>query len=139
MVFGIHAVGIEALEKGHVGVGRQATMRNSAAPLRTLAHRAMERHVALCDRATMGVNHRARFLEVRRAGEADDTWVRSSPTRTFEEHDQRDVLSLGRFGRCRRPIQASAARCVATSSTSGSRVSLHHWPTNVTMPISACV
>ncbi len=45
---------------------------------------------------------------------------------------------IGRLGKCRSPIQASAAMCVATSSTGGLRVSVHHWPTKVTIPISAC-
>ena len=48
------------------------------------------------------------------------------------------VLSVGRLGRCRRPIQASAPMCLATSSTLGLRTPVHHLPTKVTMPTSAC-
>ena len=47
-------------------------------------------------------------------------------------------IRAGRFGRRRSPIQASAAMWLATSSTAGLRMSVHHWPTYVTMPIRAC-
>jgi len=47
------------------------------------------------------------------------------------------TLRLGRLGKCRRPIHASALMCLATSSTDGLRTSCHHLPTNVTMPTRA--
>jgi hypothetical protein len=48
------------------------------------------------------------------------------------------AMSAGRFGRWRRPIHASAAMWLATFSTGSLRVSVHHWPTKVTIPTSAC-
>lgn len=48
------------------------------------------------------------------------------------------TLSAGRLGRWRRPIHARALMCRATSSTGGLRASVHHLPTKVTMPTSAC-
>src|SRR5262249_58789624 len=47
------------------------------------------------------------------------------------------LFKVGRFGRWRRPIQASAPMCLATSSTEGLRASVHHLPTKVTIPTSA--
>ena len=48
------------------------------------------------------------------------------------------VWNFGRVGKCRSPIHASPPMCLATSSTAGLRSSVHHLPTKVTMPTSAC-
>src|SRR5262249_49612552 len=49
------------------------------------------------------------------------------------------IASAGFRGRCRSPIQASAAMWLATMCTGGGfRVSVHHWPTKATIPTSAC-
>ena len=57
----------------------------------------------------------------------------TGPTRRY----RRLVVSEGRLGKWRSPIHASAAMWLATSSTGGLRTSVHHCPTNVTMPIRA--
>jgi hypothetical protein len=64
--------------------------------------------------------------------------IRGSAGRPVHERGGPCLTRVGRLGKCRSPIHASAAMCVATSSTGGLRDSVHHCPTNVTIPISAC-
>ena len=114
-------------------------------------------HAAGAQRAgdTIGTDPRRRFcLRGRRAHEARGYTRRPrARNRTRLHHDPitaRHASSrgsaffsfllprAGRFGRWRRPIQASAEMWFATSSTEGLRSSVHHWPTKVTIPMSAC-
>ncbi len=62
--------------------------------------------------------------------------ARRPPRDCARRYDRLD-LRAGRLGRCRSPIQASATTWLATSSRPGFRVSIHHCPTEVTMPMSA--
>src|SRR5437773_1993241 len=64
--------------------------------------------------------------------------VRVTPLRRRHERPPVVANNVGRLGRCRRPIHASAAMWAATASTGGGfRLSVHHCPTNATMPTSA--
>ena len=65
-----------------------------------------------------------------------------TPAPTRSEFDYHCSLGAafgvwGALGRWRRPIQASAPMCLATSSIGGLRSSVHHVPTKVTMPMRA--
>jgi hypothetical protein len=61
----------------------------------------------------------------------------SSTRRRERSGAQGRDFRAGRLGRWRRPIQARAPMCLATSSTGGLRAPVHHLPTKVTIPTRA--